>query len=260
MKKRVLYSIVLGVCAVVFVFSAYQVISYYVTSHNEAKVYSGLKAQVTAKLPEQQTDLPKYADSGKLYCYDSLYEENHDLIGWVSIPDTQVDYPVMQTKENEEYYLRRNFHKKSASSGTPFMDQGSAPEDPYSCVIIYGHNMKSGDMFHELEQYTDKTYFETHPTIAFDTLYEQREYQIAAVVEVDLNDKSHFQYYAHDAFPSSDSYDAFLAQAKEEALYDTGVTGVYGQQMLILSTCSYAVSGDSGRLAVIAVQTNPGDE
>ena len=113
-------------------------------------------------------------------------------------------------------------------------------------------------MFHDLEQYEDADYWKAHPTVFFDTLYERREYQILAVVMLDLNDPDHFQYYAYDTFPSADSYDAFLSNAKAASLYDTGVSGAYGQQVLILSTCSYHVSGDTGRLAVIAVQLQGG--
>jgi sortase B len=161
----------------------------------------------------------------------------------------------MQTPGDEEYYLRRNFKKKNAKTGTPFLDKDSDFENPNSRVMIHGHNLKSGGMFYPLMQYTKKSHWKKYPTLSVDTLYQQRTYQIVAVVRVDLAEAGHFAYYAYDNFTSEASYNGFMEDAKKASLYDTGITPVYGQQVLVISTCSYHVSGDGGRLAIIAVQT-----
>ncbi len=282
MKNKWLYRLALCLCAAVFLFSAYRVGSYYFTAHQESDLYDDLSQLVAdaekegqhnaGQQPDNQdpdnTDPdsgetgnkepadppPLYAESGRLYRYDALYNQNPDLAGWIYIPGTNRNYPVMQTPENEEYYLRRNFYKKKANAGTPFLDKDSDLEDPNSRIMVYGHNLKSGGMFHPLTKYTKQSYWKKHPTITFDTLYESRTYRIVAVVQLDLTEVDHFGYYAYDHYSSATSYNSFIQDAKDAALYDTGVTPTYGQQMLILSTCSYHVEGDGGRLVIIAVQ------
>ena len=282
MKKKWLYRLALSLCAAVFLFSAYRVGSYYFSARQEADLYDDLLQQVqdaekegqqnAGQQPDSDPDSdvpgndepdkdelpadppPLYAESGKLYRYDALYNQNPDLVGWIYIPGTDRSYPVMQTPKDEEYYLRRNFYKKKSNAGTPFLDKDSDLEDPNSRIMVYGHNLKSGGMFYPLTKYTKQSYWKKHPTFTFDTLYESRTYRIVAVVQLDLAEIGHFGYYAYDHFSSAASYNGFIQQAKEVALYDTGVTPTYGQQMMILSTCSYHVSGDGGRLVIIAVQ------
>lgn len=280
MKKKWLYRLALCLCMAVFLFSAYRIGSYYLTAHQESDVYDDLSDLVADAEKEGQQNAgqqsgsgsgtqdpdqnqsgqipqdppPLYAESGKLYRYDALYNKNPDLVGWIYIPGTDRNYPVMQTPEDEEYYLRRNFYKKKANAGTPFLDKDSELEDPNSRIMVYGHNLKSGGMFHPFTKYTKQSYWKKYPTFTFDTLYETRTYRIVAVVQLDLTEVGHFGYYAHDHFSSAASYNGFIQQAKEAALYDTGVNPTYGQQMMILSTCSYHVDGDGGRLAIIAVQ------
>lgn len=279
MKKKILYRTALILCLAVFLFSGYKVASYYITAHREAALYDDLLQQVQDAQQEAQTNAgaqdgsgdetdggqeapqndPLYAESGRLYRYEGLYTQNNHMVGWIHIPGTDLGYPVMQTSSNEEYYLRRNFYKKYATGGTPFLDKDSDLEDPASRVMVYGHNLKSGGMFSPLLKYTKESHWKTYPTFQFDTLYEERTYRIVAVVQTDITDPGHFAYYAYDRFSSAASFNGFIQQAREASLYDTGVTAEYGQQMMILSTCSYHVSGDGGRLAIIAVQEPAGD-
>lgn len=265
MSKRILYYSALALCIAVFVFAGYRLASYYITSYQEEDLYKDLSQSVleaekegkdnaNIQVDESDTAAPMYAESGRLYRYEDLYQQNNHLVGWISIPGTKSSYPVMQTPNNEEYYLRKNFYKKYAYGGTPFLDKDSDLEDPASRIIVYGHNLKSGGIFHPLMQYTKRSFWEAYPTFRFDTLYEERTYRIVAVVQLDLMDPDHFTYYAYDRYSSSAAFQGFLEEAREAALYDTGVTAEYGQQIMILSTCSYHVSGDGGRLAIIAVQ------
>lgn len=272
MRKKILYRAVLIACIAVFLFSGYKVASYYITAYREARLYTDLNQQVQDAQKEAENNQqaagsgesddpdtsdatpPLYAESGRLYRYDALYAQNNDMVGWIYIPGTDLGYPVMQTPNDEEYYLRKSFYKKYAHAGTPFLDKDSDLEDPASRIMVYGHNLKSGGMFYPLMQYTQKSYWEKNPVFQFDTLYEARTYRIVAVVQVDITEPGHFAYYAYDRFSSAASFNGFIQQAKEASLYDTGVTAQYGQQMMILSTCSYHVSGDGGRLAIIAVQ------
>ena len=116
--------------------------------------------------------------------YQTLYEQNQDLIGWLTIEDTVIDYPVMQTPEDENYYLKLDFNKEPNENGCLIMDtdsivgMGTAPS---TNLIIHGHTMKSGQMFGDLDLYQDKEYGLSHATICFDSLYEKREYELIAV-------------------------------------------------------------------------------
>ena len=270
MMRKMVYRGILVVLVAVFLFSGYKVASYYISAYTEGKVYDDLNQLVQNADKDKRPNDPSgssggsgsneplppvYAESGRLYRYDALFEQNNDMVGWIQIPGTDQGYPLMQTPGDEEYYLRRNFKKKNAKTGTPFLDKDSDFENPNSRVMIHGHNLKSGGMFYPLMQYTKKSHWKKYPTLSVDTLYQQRTYQIVAVVRVDLAEAGHFAYYAYDNFTSEASYNGFMEDAKKASLYDTGITPVYGQQVLVISTCSYHVSGDGGRLAIIAVQT-----
>lgn len=275
MRKKLPYYLVGIACLAVFLFSGHKLANYYLSAYQEESLYQDLNQQVqdaqqAAKDEannqtgnedgsdsgdeDSTVELPLYAESGRLYRYDALYLQNNDLVGWIYVPGTDNGYPVMQTPDDEEYYLRKNFYRKKSSGGTPFLDKDSDLEDPASRVMVYGHNLKSGGMFTPFTKYTKASHWKKHPTFTFDTLYESRTYRILAVVQVDINGSDHFAYYAYDRFSSAASFNGFVQEAKDASLYDTGVTAEYGQQIMIISTCSYHVDGDGGRLAIIAVQ------
>ena len=92
--------------------------------------------------------------------YVDLYEANSDIIGWITVDGTKIDYPVMQTQDDPEFYLRRNFQKEHATAGVPFMDASSDIFVPTSNFLIYGHNMKNGTMFHDMLKYKDKSFYQ----------------------------------------------------------------------------------------------------
>lgn len=184
---------------------------------------------------------------GVLPQYEELAAENPDLIGWLTIDGTSVDYPVMWTPEEPEYYSRRGFDKKKSNNGLLFMDEASNLYDYGGNVIIYGHNMKNGSMFADLMNYTDESYWAQHPSIQLDTLQERRIYEIAAVVASDNLEELPY------AFVQSEDEalaETVLDNMRAKSLYDTGVEMKYGDDFLTLSTCDYSM-GD-GRLVVMA--------
>ena len=109
-----------------------------------------------------------------------LFEANRDCIGWICIPNTAVNYPVMFTPKEPQKYLRKNFEGEYSVSGVPFLDGNSTPE--CDNLIIYGHNMKNGTMFSDITQYRDKAYCEEHPYIELETADGLKVYQVFAVV------------------------------------------------------------------------------
>ena len=191
------------------------------------------------------------AEDGVLPQYKALWEENQDLAGWLSIEGTAVDYPVMHTPEDEEYYLRRAFDRSSSVSGTPFL----AADCFVGCgnYIIYGHNMKDGSMFAALLNYADISFWEAHPTIRFDTLEETGTYQVLAAFYEDVSlseDGVAFPFYEYTDLRDDALFQEYIALVEDRALYSTGVTVESGEQLLTLSTCSYNTSDE--RFVVVA--------
>lgn len=183
--------------------------------------------------------------------YRELYAQNPDLVGWVSIEGTNVDYPVMQRGQDEEYYLDHDFEGKKNKNGLPFLD-GSCDAQKSNILLVYGHHMKNGRMFGALMAYKDEGFYDAHPTVRFDTLYEAAEFETVAVLlsRVYLQSEEAFRYYRLAGTGTPDGFERYIQSVKERALYDTGVSARYGDQLLVLSTCEYSTK--NGRLAVIA--------
>ncbi|MDO4175929.1 MAG: class B sortase [Bacillota bacterium] len=193
-----------------------------------------------------------------------VYAMNQDAVGWITIDDTNIDYPVMQTIDDPEYYLHRDFKKGYSESGTPFLDAASRTGDePTWNWLIYAHNMKFGSMFHDLLEYDSKDFWEKHSTVKLQIItgvkngkpvIEEGEYEIFAAARSKIRDKysKKFKYYDYAGFTDEKSFNAFIKGVKKEALYDTGITPEYGEQLITLSTCAY--HDDNGRFYVVAVR------
>ncbi len=184
--------------------------------------------------------------------YAELYARNSDMVGWIRIPDTVVNYPVMQTRSEMEYYLLRDFDKNDDKNGLPFVDSRSDVFEPTTNVIIYGHCMNSGAMFATLLNYKDEAYYKEHPIIYFDTIYEHAEYEIIACFQskVAYIDEKVFRYYAFIDTEVEEEFDEFVANVRSLAYYDTGVTAEFGDSLITLSTCDKEIS--NGRMVVVA--------
>lgn len=215
------------------------------TGQADAEAHEPAAPQPTAAPEETAEVLPRYR---------ALYEQNPDLVGWLTIEGAGIDLPVVQTPGDNEYYLRRGFDRLYATSGTLFADERcDLSLSPTANWLIYGHNMADGSMFGRLGLYADEAFYQENPTFTFDTLYEEGTWQVAAVLRTTLG-ADELPYYAFfDAAGRADwqeQVDALLGQA----LYDTGVVPQYGDQLLTLSTCGSHNIRTSERLAVLAVR------
>lgn len=183
--------------------------------------------------------------------YKSLYNHNKNLIGWLKIADTNIDYPVMQT-DNNEFYLDHDVNQEPDKNGTLFMDYQCDVLAPSFNFIIYGHNMRSGNMFGNLDKYKSEAYYKEHPVVQFDTIYEKGVYQIMYVFNSHIytEDEITFKYYQMIDISSEKEFESNMKSMQEISLYDTGVEAVYGDQLLTLSTCDYGE--DDGRFVVVA--------
>lgn len=183
--------------------------------------------------------------------FTEVYEKNSDFIGWLTIADTIIDYPVMQGDDNK-YYLDHDFYGEETKHGSLFLDYKNDVLSPNSNLIIYGHNMKDGTMFSALRKYKDQSFYEDHKVISFHTIYEKAQYEIVSVFlsKVYLKDEDTFKYYQFIQASNQEEFNEFYKNIKELSLYDTGNEAQYGDTFLTLSTCDYTTK--DGRLAVVA--------
>ena len=211
-------------------------------------------AEPAPALPPPEPDAPPRPPQ-ILPRFEALARQNPDLFGWVSIDGTTINYPVMHTPSDPEKYLRLDFYGSYSYTGTPFLDAGCTADSDQ--LLIYGHNMNSGLLFHDLLLYEDRAYWEAHPVIRFSTLYEEREYEILSVFYDRVRSQSEdgFRFYYYTDGTEADFREA-MDYYRSQALYDTGVTAEYGDQLLVLTTCSYHT--EDGRFAVVARRTDPG--
>lgn len=183
--------------------------------------------------------------------YKNLLFKNKRLIGWVKIDDTNIDYPVVQTSDNE-YYLTHNMEQEYDKNGTIFLDKDCDVLKPSTNFIIYGHHMKSGKMFGKLDLYEKEDYYKEHPYIQFDTIYEKGTYEVMYVFRsrVYNEDEIVFKYYQFIDANSEQEFDSYMEEMASMSFYDTGVTAEYGDQLLTLSTCDNQER--NGRFVVVA--------
>lgn len=183
--------------------------------------------------------------------FKELYEINSDLIGWLTIPDTIINYPVVQGGEGD-FYLEHDFYKQPDRRGTLLLDEESDVLKPTTNLMIHGHNMKDGTMFSALRNYKKKSFYDNHNIIEFNSIYEKGKYEIVSVFQskVYLKSDNDFKYYKFFDASTEEEFNYFYENIKELALYDTGVEAKYGDVFITLSTCDYHT--EDGRLVVVA--------
>ena len=255
-RKR---KLIMAACVLLCIVSFGYLGAYYQVSAKSAREFEELAAlkeegasgvaepkEVKIHLTNDETVIPDILPE-----YEKIYSKNKKLIGWIKIDDTLIDYPVMQTVNNE-YYLDHNFNQEKDKNGCIFMDYQCDVIKGCDNIILYGHHMKSGKMFGTLNKYSKQSYYEEHPTIKFDTIYEKSEYQIMYVFrsKVYSEEDVNFKYYQFINAGSEKEFNSYLNEMAALSLYDTGVTASYGDQLLTLSTCDY--QENKGRFVVVA--------
>ena len=257
-KREVRRKLIIGLSSLVAVFCfGYFGIYYYFNARTsmDYETLASLKgSDVLANAPKANEislhktgfQLPDVLDE-----YKTLYEKNKKLIGWLKIDDTNIDYPVMQTSDNE-YYLTHNLNQEYDKNGSIFMDKDCDVLKPSTNFILYGHHMASGKMFGKLGLYQKKSYYEEHPYIQFDTIYDKGTWQVMYVFRsrVYKEEDVVFKYYQFIDANTEQEFDSYMNEMAEMSLYDTGVTAKFGDQLLTLSTCDYQET--DGRFVVVA--------
>ena len=217
-------------------------------TNRQEKLYESLQTVVAEKEPIGATE----REPVMLLEYAELYRQNSDFVGWIRIEDTNINYPVVQSKNEPNFYLKHGFSKEYADCGCPYVQENCDVQKSSDNLVIYGHHIKNDSMFADLGRFKDKKFQSEHKTVFFDTLCERQTYEIIAVFKTTVytGSESEFQYYRFVDATELEQFDEYIRKIKERALYDTGVSAKYGDKLITLSTCEY--SNRNGRLVLVA--------
>ncbi len=206
---------------------------------------------VVKKEYDEEVVIPDILDE-----YLALYNKNKSLIGWINIADTNIDYPVMQSNDNE-YYLKHNFNQEKDSNGCIFLDCNCDVVLGNDNFILYGHHMKNGKMFSSIIKYANYDFYKEHKYISFDTIYEKGTYEVMYAFRSRIynSDEVTFKYYQFIDANSAEEFDSYMEEMDKLSLIKTDVTAVYGDRLLTLSTCDYQ-EDKNGRFVVVAKKIN----
>lgn len=229
-----------------------------------AESYTEISKEATAT-DESETPVSSQGQSGEnpsspVELMENPYQDsflaNEDMAAWLQIPDTNIDYPVMWTPRDENYYLYRDFEGRDNQNGCLILDTDSSLDPLTTNLIIHGHNMRSGAMFGNLTDYEDFSYYEKHKQIILHTQERMQNYEVIAVFRSQVFKKSDdvFKFYKFFQADTQEEFDDFYNNIKQMSLYDTGVTAQFGDRFLTLSTCVYHV--EQGRFVVVAKETD----
>lgn len=187
-----------------------------------------------------------------------IYQLNRDLVGWITIPETVIDYPVVQCA-NSDYYLDHDFYGNRNVNGQIILDSNCDPYTPSYNLVVSGHKMRNGSMFGGLTEYASARYWREHPCVEFDTLMARKRYIVfAAFLSANYDeDEKGFRYNVDLQYRIE--VERWLDEIRENQLYDTGVDARYGDEFLTLTTCSRNHHRD-GRFVVVCRRLREGED
>lgn len=183
--------------------------------------------------------------------YKKLQSDNEDMVGWINIPDTSIDLPVMQSPEDADFYLTHDFNQKDSAFGTPYLDAKCDLESDDN-LIIYSHNVRNNQMFGALKAYTSEKYAKKHRAITLDLLTVQESYEVVGVftAEVSKGAKKVFDYRTGIDCKDNAEFTSFMQKYKDNAVVTLDDALSQSDKLLMLSTCEY--THEDGRLVVLA--------
>ena len=256
MNKK--YIIILSLLIVILAISSFFIIKEFAENKKETDIYDELQEIVI----EENTDIDttnvdteiekSEGESSNKYNLENIAKINSDVVGWIKIGNTNIDYPVMQ---NGDYYLHRNIYKNYSSHGTPYLAEYCNIQ--YSDnLIIYGHHMNDNSMFAQLDNYKKHSFYENHKYIKFYSYYNgktiEKTYEVAIAFKTVVYSDKGFKYYNYTNFSDVQELNDFIENCRKLEFYNTGIDINYGDKLITLSTCEY--SQKNGRIVVVAKQ------
>ena len=266
--KKNLFRILVMLFSAVFLVSAGFLVDYIIGSVKQKQQYEdlsnllqqGQQTESNSQNGSPESDAasytivvhPKTGETMKILTeYVPIFNLNPDLVGWIKVNNTIIDYPVLQTPDWPNYYLKRDFNGQYSKHGAIYVTEPADVKAPSDNMTIYGHRMNDGTMFADLLKYKDEEFFKQNPTITFNTIYDYREYQILCVFVTAAYEDTYFPYYT---FVDGDAqeFEDYVEECKALSLYDTGITAVDGDKLITLSTCDNVIK--NGRVVIVAKQ------
>ncbi len=242
--------------------SAFMLARYFIDSNKQNSQFDELAGMVQQAKPAELSALESQPENGgntepaapieppPLPEYVEVSALNPDMVGWMTIEGTKINYPVMHTPQQEDKYLHLDFYGKYSNHGCLYAQEESSIDPPSDNITVYGHNMKDGSMFADLLNYDNQGFWESHRCITFDTLMEHRTYEIFAVFRTTATKGQGFAYHHFVNAGGPEAFGAYVEECKALSLYDTGITPEYGDKLITLSTCEYTQA--NGRFVVVA--------
>lgn len=177
--------------------------------------------------------------------FSTLQEINKDTVGWLTVNNTRIDYPVVQAKDND-YYLRRDYYQNKNRHGWIFMDYRNNPDELNENTIIYGHNLANQTMFGTLRYALNSYWYKksANQIITFNTPNENMKFQIFSIYTIPTTND-----YLDITFPTTDAYQAYIDLVKGRSIYDFNIEVATDDKILTLSTCA---NGNDKRLVIHA--------
>lgn len=250
-NKKINYKkIILRILILIFLVSIILIAYLGFNKYKSKKENEELNNYINNNVQEEKTTSEK---SERMLKVEELQKENSDIVGWLEIPDSNINYPVVQGQDND-YYMVHDYKKEYSKNGSLFLDKDYNWDKPSTNLLIYGHNNRGTDsMFCQLLNYKKQSYYDTHKKFRFTTNKEDAEYEIISVFQSKVyykNETNVFRYYYFIDADSEKEFNDYVNNSKKASLYDTGVTAEYGDQLMTLSTCDFYT--EDGRLAVVA--------
>ena len=239
-KRRIVYLICLLVLIVLG-------IAIGVNSKNKNEETQGLLNEVVV----DNTQKDKANETERMLQVKALKEQYEGIVGWLEVPGTNINYPVMQGADNE-YYVKHNYKQEYDFNGSIFLHKDYDWNIPSSNLLLYGHNNKNDIMFAQLLKYKDESFYKQNPIIKFTTPEEDSEFDIIAVFLSRVyykSEKNVFRYYDFINIKSEEEYNEYVQNSKESSLYNIDATANYGDKLITLTTCEY--SQEDGRFVVV---------
>ena len=268
-KRKVIYFLIYTILAILITLSIIYIINIFLDKKqaiqesklldkieiNENQVNETITEEIVNESTQENIEETINQKNERILKVQKLQEENPDIVGWLEIEGTSINYPVLQGNDNE-YYMTHNYKKQKSKNGSIFLTKDYDWSIPSSNLLIYGHNLSNGTMFQELLKYEKEDFYKKHPIIRFTTNNEDAEYEIISAFKSRVyykSEKNVFRYYYFVNAKTEAEYNEFVQNAKKASLYNIDKTAQYGEQLITLSTCSYHV--EDGRFAVVGRKT-----
>ena len=251
--KRIFEILIMVVLIGIMLISIFFILKGKTEDNTQENNFKNLAEKVTIDVEntesKEQEENEKQLQNKLTIDMEELYRENKDIVGWLQIEDTNVNYPVVQRKDDASYYLRRNFYKEYSVWGTPFLAE-NCNINKSDNLIIYGHHIKGYKMFGELEKYKNKDFYNKHRNIKLSTMSDENVYKIITVFITTTDNE--FKYYNYINFEDERKFETFIKECQKLSFFDLDENVKYGDKIITLSTCDY--SSKNGRLVVVARQ------